>query len=53
MRCCHCGNQITQDDINKGLAQKIFGVISHVVCDNEQLGKQEKLVRYVKREEMI
>ena len=48
MRCCHCNRQIEQKEIDNGTAHELFGVYSHVTCDNKQLARQEKLVRYVK-----
>ena len=48
MRCCHCNEQITQMEMDNNLAHIIMGVYSHVACDNEQLTRQEKLVRYVR-----
>ena len=48
MRCCHCNNQITQMELNNNLAHFLMGVYSHIVCDNKQLARQEKLVKYVK-----
>ena len=48
MRCCHCNNQIEQKEIDNETAHELMGVISHVTCDNEQLARQEKLVKYTK-----
>ena len=48
MRCCHCNMQILQGEFIQGKAQEIMGEISHVACDNEQLVRQEKLIKYGK-----
>ena len=48
MRCCHCNRQIMQGEFIQGKAQELMGVISHVACDNKQLGRQEKLIKYGK-----
>jgi len=37
-----------QGEFIQGKAQELMGVVSHVACDNEQLVRQEKLVKYVK-----
>ena len=48
MRCCHCNQQIDQAEINKGLVHEIFGTWSHLACDDKQILRQEKLVKYGK-----
>ena len=48
MRCCHCNQQIDQAEINKALVHEIFGTWSHLACDDKQLLRQEKLVKYGK-----
>ena len=37
-----------QGDFIQGKAQELMGVVSHVACDNKQLGRQEKLIKYGK-----
>ena len=37
-----------QSEMDSGKAQELMGVISHVACDNKQLGRQEKLIKYGK-----
>lgn len=48
MRCCHCTRQIEQKEIDNGSAHEIFGAYSHKACDEAQLIRQEKLVKYGK-----
>ena len=37
-----------QGEFIQGKAQELMGVASHVACDNEQLDRQEKLIKYGK-----
>ena len=48
MRCCHCNKQIMHGEFIQGKAHELMGVVSHVACDNEQLDRQEKLIRHYK-----
>ena len=49
MRCCHCNRRIMQTEIDNGTVNELMGIVSHVACDNEQLARQEKLVKYTNK----
>ena len=48
MKCCHCNNQILQEDIKQNKAHQLLGIFSHIKCDEVYLDRQEKLIKYHK-----
>ena len=53
MRCCHCNKQILQQEFDNGEAYELMGQYSHKACDIIYFEKQEKLVNYTKRVQLL